>query len=177
MKHLNVNIRITNHCLRRDVCTNNFCNKEHIVWGNICSKILKKKKQTWWFSLSFWTVKNFHFFSPQSFLFSTVPRGMWNLSSLTRDGPYAPCSRSMESWPLDHQGNLSPQSFERETPRMPFLTHSFQSAHRQLSFLELRCSQLPSGLWLSAHSLSVSVSLFLEETIKEQERPFWLHSP
>lgn len=42
---------------------------------------------------------------------------------------------------------------------MPFLTCFFLSAHRQLSFLELRCSQLSSGLWLSAHSVSPSESV------------------
>ena len=59
---------------------------------------------------------------------------------------------------------------------MPFLTCFFLSAHRQLSFLEWSCSQLPLGLWLRL-TRSLPVSLFLEETIEEQKRPFWLHSP
>ena len=32
-------------------------------------------------------------------------RGMWDLSSLTRDQTYAPCSGSTESQPLDLQGS------------------------------------------------------------------------
>lgn len=40
---------------------------------------------------------------------------------------------------------------------MPFFTCFFLVAHRQFSFLELSCSQLPSGLSVaSAHSVSPS---------------------
>ena len=30
-------------------------------------------------------------------------RGMWGVSSHTRDGPHVPCSGNAESWPLDRQ--------------------------------------------------------------------------
>ena len=39
------------------------------------------------------------------FCFLTLLRGMQDLSSLTRDQTHAPCSGSVESQPLDHQGN------------------------------------------------------------------------
>ena len=41
-----------------------------------------------------------------SFFFFAVLHGVWDLSSLTRDGTCAPCSGSTESQPLDHQGRL-----------------------------------------------------------------------
>ena len=34
-----------------------------------------------------------------------LPRGMWDLSSLTWDRTRAPCSESAESQPLDRQGS------------------------------------------------------------------------
>ena len=36
-----------------------------------------------------------------------TPRGMWDLSFPTRDETRTPCTGSMESWPLDHQGSPS----------------------------------------------------------------------
>ena len=40
------------------------------------------------------------------FVFSlAVPRGMWDLSSPTRDRTHTPCLGSVESQPLDHQGS------------------------------------------------------------------------
>ena len=47
------------------------------------------------FCLSFNTLTFFFFW----------PRGTQDLSSLTRDGTYTPCSGSMESQPLDYQGS------------------------------------------------------------------------
>ena len=38
-------------------------------------------------------------------MFLIEPRGMWGLSSLTRDRTRGPCSENMESQPLDHQGS------------------------------------------------------------------------
>ena len=39
------------------------------------------------------------------FILGTMLHDMWDLSSLTRDQTYAPCSGSMESSPLNHQGS------------------------------------------------------------------------
>ena len=39
------------------------------------------------------------------YLFLAAPRGMWDLSSPTRDGTQAACSGSTESYLLDHQGS------------------------------------------------------------------------
>ena len=39
------------------------------------------------------------------FYFLAFPLGMWDLSSSTRDKTHTPSSKSMESWPLDLQGN------------------------------------------------------------------------
>ena len=40
-----------------------------------------------------------------------MPRGMWDLSSLTRDQTSAPCSGSMDSLPVDHQGSTFLKKF------------------------------------------------------------------
>ena len=37
--------------------------------------------------------------------FLATPHGMWDLSSPTRGQTHAPCTGSMESQPLDHQGS------------------------------------------------------------------------
>ena len=39
------------------------------------------------------------------FFFLAELHGIWNLSSLTRDQTHTPCSGSIESKPLDHQGS------------------------------------------------------------------------
>ena len=39
--------------------------------------------------------------------FFFLPLGLWDLSSLTRGQALAPCNRSTESKPLDHQGSPS----------------------------------------------------------------------
>ena len=62
-------------------------------------------------SLNHWTSREVPFF-PLSFLhlltsfflFAAL-QGMQDLSSLTRDQTCAPCSGSVESQPLNHQGN------------------------------------------------------------------------
>ena len=41
------------------------------------------------------------------FFFLATPFGRWDLGSLTRHQTRGPCSESMESKPLDHQGSLS----------------------------------------------------------------------
>ena len=46
---------------------------------------------------------SFFFFFGQLLILLAAPRGMWDLSSLTRDGTRAPCRGSLES--LDHQGS------------------------------------------------------------------------
>ena len=37
--------------------------------------------------------------------FLTVPLVIWNVTSLARDGTHIPCTGSVESYPLAHQGN------------------------------------------------------------------------
>ena len=39
---------------------------------------------------------------------------LWDLSFLTRDGTWAPDSGSVESQPLDHQGNLRYSLFGKQ---------------------------------------------------------------
>ena len=39
-------------------------------------------------------------------IFLVLPHSLWDLSSLTRNQTHAPCIRSMESYPLDHQGSF-----------------------------------------------------------------------
>ena len=46
------------------------------------------------------------------FIYLAVLQGTWDLSSLTRDWTGAPCSRSAESIPLDHQGSPSTSPFQ-----------------------------------------------------------------
>ena len=46
------------------------------------------------------------------FVFLAKPRGLWDLSSPTRDQTYTPCSGTIQSNPLDHQGSPRNLSFQ-----------------------------------------------------------------
>ena len=54
-----------------------------------------------------WSAEALDFF----FFFLVSPRGMQDLSSLTRDRTSAPCSGSVASSPLEHQGSPLGQMF------------------------------------------------------------------
>ena len=58
----------------------------------------------------------FIFYFLNFFYFLAAPPGMWDLSSLTRNGIRAPWSGSVESQPLDRQGSPSSYFYKNTNP-------------------------------------------------------------
>ena len=65
------------------------------------------------------------------FLFLAALCGIWDLRSRTRDGILAPCSGSMESQPLDHQGSLQCLLSRTSTSSQEDVTWTRFHAHLQ----------------------------------------------
>ena len=70
------------------------------------------------------------------FYFATL-YGMRNLSSPTRDWTCAPCSGSMESWPLDYQGGPRPMDFNATHCKNFPYWHQYLRNYYFLSFEEV----------------------------------------
>ena len=77
-----------------------------IVFG-LCPFLLFHSCSLWIFSPWSGQLRPWTFF----FFFLVSPRGMQDLSSLTRDWTCAPCSGSVASSPLEHQGSPLGQMF------------------------------------------------------------------
>ena len=98
----------------------------------------------------------FLFFFPLAML-----HDMWDLSSLTRGRTHAPCSRSTEPEPLDHQGSppfyflLVVFQFQVLGLNLPFI----------LSLFFLICCEIGVQLYSSAYGYPVGSTPFIEETI------------
>ena len=66
----------------------------------------------------------------------------WNPSSLTRDWTQGPWIRSMESWPLDHQGSLSTVHFNALWG-IPLWTQDWEPLSHFFSFVSSKVSLAP----------------------------------